>query len=64
VKKKDTMLMRGLLQLGSRASLFTGKKDAYKTAKETGKAGTAVVKFLFFNVKWKYQQYFQGDQSK
>jgi len=38
--------MRGL-QLGSRASLFTGKKDAYKTAKETGKAGKAVVKFLF-----------------
>jgi hypothetical protein len=47
VKKKDTMLMRGLLQLGSRASLFTGKKDAYKTAKETGKAGNAIVKFLF-----------------
>jgi hypothetical protein len=95
VKKKDTMLMRGLLNLGSR--LFTGKKDAahskknkggsmkklfavavlamcvavpsfaaknvvghsvkvtgketYKgakvSAKETGKAGKAVVKFLF-----------------
>jgi hypothetical protein len=96
VKKKDTMLMRGLLKLGSRTSLFTGKKDAthnkenkggsmkkplavavlamcvavpsfaadvvghsvkatgketYKaakvSAKETGKSGKAVVKFLF-----------------
>ena len=28
VKKKDTMLLRGLLKLGSRTSLFTGKKDA------------------------------------
>jgi hypothetical protein len=28
VKKNDTMLMRSLLQLGSRASLFTAKKDA------------------------------------
>jgi len=27
--------------------LFTGKKDAYKTAKETGKAENAIVKFLF-----------------
>ncbi len=87
------MSMRGLLKLGSRTSLFTGKKDAthskenkvgsmkklfavavlamcvavpsfaaehvvghsvkvtgketYKAAKDTGKAGKAVVKFLF-----------------
>ena len=47
MKKKDTMLLRSLLQLGSRSSLFTGKKDAYKSAKETGKAENAIVKFLF-----------------
>jgi len=41
------MLLRSLLQLGSRSSLFTGKKDADKTAKETGKAENAIVKFLF-----------------
>jgi hypothetical protein len=27
-KKKDTVLMRGLLKFGSRTSLFAGKKDA------------------------------------
>jgi hypothetical protein len=36
VKKKDTMLMRGLLKLGSRTSLFTGKKDATHNKENKG----------------------------
>jgi hypothetical protein len=34
VKKNYTMLMRGLLKLGSRTSLFTGKKDATRSKKD------------------------------
>jgi hypothetical protein len=36
VKKNDTMLMRGLLKLGSRTSLFTGKKDAAHSKENKG----------------------------
>jgi hypothetical protein len=50
VKRKDMTLMRGLPKLGARTWLFAGK-DSYKaarfSAKDTGEAGNAVVKFLF-----------------
>jgi hypothetical protein len=36
VKKNDTMLMRGLLKLGSRTSLLTGKKDATHSKENKG----------------------------
>jgi hypothetical protein len=36
VKKKDTMLMRGLLKLGSRTSSFTGNKDATHNKENKG----------------------------
>jgi hypothetical protein len=36
VKKNDTMSMRGLLKLGSRTSLLTGKKDATHSKENKG----------------------------